>query len=145
MSEREKTKYRPLTIKEGGIYTPVVLTTIDIPPTDEIDVADQEYILLALHLGRFKPNDFDFPEETIELDDILEAYQSYNQERKMKRYIEGKMKDGIPEEQASDEWKREGCIEDFEQIDSVAYMVHLWLKYPKYENQQFNLRGYAKI
>ena len=30
------------------------------------------------------------------------------------------------------EWKREGCIEDFEQIDSVAYMVHLWLKYPKF-------------
>ncbi|GAG02600.1 unnamed protein product, partial [marine sediment metagenome] len=28
------------------------------------------------------------------------------------------------------EWKREGCIEDFEQIDSIAYMVHLWLKYP---------------
>lgn len=32
----------------------------------------------------------------------------------------------------SHEWKREGCIEDFEQIDSVAYMVHLWLKYPKF-------------
>jgi len=34
------------------------------------------------------------------------------------------------------EWKREGCIEDFEQIDSVAYMVHLWLKYPKFGFQR---------
>lgn len=36
----------------------------------------------------------------------------------------------------SNEWKREGCIEDFEQIDSVAYMVHLWLKYPKFGFQR---------
>jgi len=34
------------------------------------------------------------------------------------------------------EWTREGCIEDFEQIDSVAYMVHLWLKYPKFGFQR---------
>lgn len=36
----------------------------------------------------------------------------------------------------SREWKREGCIEDFEQIDSVGYMVHLWLKYPKFGFQR---------
>ena len=36
----------------------------------------------------------------------------------------------------SHEWKREGCIEDFEQIDSIAYMVHLWLKYPKFGFQR---------
>ena len=34
------------------------------------------------------------------------------------------------------EWNREGCIENFEQIDSVAYMVHLWLKYPKFGFQR---------
>ena len=34
------------------------------------------------------------------------------------------------------EWKREGCIEDFEQIDSIGYMVHLWLKYPKFGFQR---------
>jgi len=34
------------------------------------------------------------------------------------------------------EWKREGCIEDFEQIDSLAYLVHLWLKYPKFGFQR---------
>lgn len=36
----------------------------------------------------------------------------------------------------SHEWKREGCIDDFEQIDSVGYMVHLWLKYPKFGFQR---------
>lgn len=34
------------------------------------------------------------------------------------------------------EWKREGCMEDFEQIDSIAYLVHLWLKYPKFGFQR---------
>jgi hypothetical protein len=36
----------------------------------------------------------------------------------------------------SGEWNREGTIENFEQIDSVAYMVHLWLKYPKFGFQR---------
>jgi len=30
------------------------------------------------------------------------------------------------------EWRREGCIEDYGQIDSMAYIVHLWMKYPKF-------------
>lgn len=36
----------------------------------------------------------------------------------------------------SHEWIREGCIENFEQIDSIAYIVHLWLKYPKFGFQR---------
>lgn len=36
----------------------------------------------------------------------------------------------------ANEWKREGNIEDFEQIDSIAYMVHFWLKYPKFGFQR---------
>jgi len=34
------------------------------------------------------------------------------------------------------EWEREGCVENFEQIDSIAYMVHLWMKYPKFGFQR---------
>jgi hypothetical protein len=34
------------------------------------------------------------------------------------------------------EWFRRGTVEQFEQIDSVAYMVHLWLKYPKFGFQR---------
>ncbi len=34
------------------------------------------------------------------------------------------------------EWDRKGTIENFEQIDSIAYMVHLWIKYPKFGFQR---------
>ena len=34
------------------------------------------------------------------------------------------------------EWDRKGTIENFEQMDSVAYMVHPWLKYPKFGFQR---------
>jgi hypothetical protein len=30
------------------------------------------------------------------------------------------------------EWGREGWVEDYTQIDSVSYLVHLWMKYPKF-------------
>ena len=30
------------------------------------------------------------------------------------------------------EWRREHTFEDFDQIDSMAYLVHPWLKYPKF-------------
>ena len=34
------------------------------------------------------------------------------------------------------EWDREGYADDFEQIDSLAYIIHLWLKYPKFGFQR---------
>lgn len=49
--EKER-KFKPLTIKEGGVYTPVVITYVDIPSTENIDIKNLEYILLALHLGK---------------------------------------------------------------------------------------------
>jgi N-acetyl sugar amidotransferase len=30
------------------------------------------------------------------------------------------------------EWRREGNVEDYGQIDSISYIVHLWMKYPKF-------------
>lgn len=30
------------------------------------------------------------------------------------------------------EWKRKGYIEDYDQIDSVAYLLNVWMKYPKF-------------
>jgi len=30
------------------------------------------------------------------------------------------------------EWNREGYIEDYDQIDAIGYLVHPWLKYPKF-------------
>jgi N-acetyl sugar amidotransferase len=34
------------------------------------------------------------------------------------------------------EWIREGYIENYEQIDSIAYIIHLWMKYPKFGFQR---------
>jgi len=34
------------------------------------------------------------------------------------------------------EWERQGAIESFEQMDSYGYMVHLWMKYPKFGFQR---------
>jgi N-acetyl sugar amidotransferase len=31
-----------------------------------------------------------------------------------------------------DEWKREGFIEDYDQIDAIGYLVHPWFKYAKF-------------
>lgn len=36
------------------------------------------------------------------------------------------------------EWQREGYIEHFEQIDSLAYIIHLWMKYPKFGFQRIS-------
>ena len=30
------------------------------------------------------------------------------------------------------EWERSHCIENFDQVDSIGYIVHSWLKYPKF-------------
>ena len=30
------------------------------------------------------------------------------------------------------EWRREGTLEEYGQIDSLAYFTHIWLKYPKF-------------
>jgi len=35
-----------------------------------------------------------------------------------------------------DEWTRNGYIEDYEQIDSFGYIIHIWMKYPKFGFQR---------
>jgi len=35
------------------------------------------------------------------------------------------------------EWSREGYIEDYDQIDSIAYLTNVWMKYPKF--------GFARV
>ena len=53
-SKRPEIKFVPLTLKEGGVFTPVVVTTIDIPETTPpIDIEDVEYVLLGSYLGEF--------------------------------------------------------------------------------------------
>lgn len=70
------------------------------------------------------------PEEEIEkskLDPIYLSYfipwDGYHNYQIAKRY-------GF--QNITHEWKREGFIEDYDQIDTLGYLVHAWLKYPKY-------------
>ena len=35
------------------------------------------------------------------------------------------------------EWKRDGYIEDYDQVDSIAYLMNVWMKYPKF--------GFARV
>lgn len=41
----------------------------------------------------------------------------------------------------SHEWRREHTFEDFDQVDSRAYLIHPWMKYPKFGHQ--NATDYA--
>jgi len=34
------------------------------------------------------------------------------------------------------EYRRENCVEDYTQMDGVAYMMHIWTKYPKFGFQR---------
>ncbi len=51
--DEKSRRYKPLTIREGGVISSVVLTTVDIPPTKHIELEGLEYILLGLYLGKF--------------------------------------------------------------------------------------------
>lgn len=76
-NEKEK-KFKPLTIKEGGIYTPVVITSVDIPPAESIHLEDLEYILLGLHLGKF--DKLSERAGSVDLGKIESYYRAYNDE-----------------------------------------------------------------
>jgi N-acetyl sugar amidotransferase len=40
--------------------------------------------------------------------------------------------DGFKSLSDTGEWTRQGYVEDYDQIDSAGYLVHPWLKYPKF-------------
>lgn len=75
---RDEKKFKPLTIKEGGVYTPVVITSVDIPSTESIHVDDLEYILLGLHLGKF--DKISERVGSVGLGKIESYYRGYNDE-----------------------------------------------------------------
>lgn len=46
---------------------------------------------------------------------------------------------------STNEWDREGFIENFDQVDSIGYIVHPWLKYPKFGHAMVTDRASAWI
>lgn len=77
MCNEKSTRFKPLTIREGGVMSSYVITTVDIPPTRYVDLDDLEFILLGLYLGKFdhvsKKRGSD-----INLDNIEEYFNHYN-------------------------------------------------------------------
>jgi len=61
-------------------------------------------------------------------------FMSYFSPWSSTRHLEIARKYGFTD--LSHEWKRQGFIEDFEQIDSIAYVLNIWLKYPKFGFQR---------
>lgn len=115
--------------------------------TDEDRYSADEYISQGLSYGIFKTIDFDFWQQRGVSKKELNAFVPPTEEevKRVKpeviflshfipwsstQHLEIARRYGFRD--LAHEWRREGCIEDFEQIDSVAYMVHLWLKYPKF-------------
>jgi len=110
------TKFKPLTIKEGGIYGPVVITLVDIPATENIELMDLEYILLGLHLDKF-----DEISRRIKSDVNLSKIESY-----FRAYRDQNIKNmllstdtefsGLSSEAKDEKWKQKWSIDIIETV-----------------------------
>lgn len=114
-------------------------------------MVEEEYSLMEHILKVFNKINFDFwlqegiskkelnvivPPIEEELKGIEEVYMSYFSPWSSIEHLRIAKRYGFTD--LAHEWKREGYIENFEQIDSVGYMVHLWLKYPKFGFQRIS-------
>lgn len=88
----KETKFKPLTIKEGGIYTSVVITSVDIPPTESIHHDDLEYILLGLHLDKF--DKISEKVGSVDLGKIESYYRAYSDEN-LRQFLSPDIKEFI--------------------------------------------------
>ena len=115
--KQQTTKYKALTIKEGGVYTPFVLTTVDVPELGEIDFDEEELVYLAFYLKKFKNNDFNLDEKyELLIDDIKEFIDDYHQKRKRERFIEKKVEKGHSTNETEKMWKEEVHFDLIEKI-----------------------------
>jgi len=71
------TKQKALTVTEGSIFIPVAETSIDIPTSPDIDIANLEYILYAIALDLFSSLSTSFTTQ-IDLETIQNLYAVYN-------------------------------------------------------------------
>lgn len=70
----------------------------------------------------------------IRFDDVLLSFMSYYFPWSSLKNLEIARRHGFKD--LAHEWRREGYYDDFEQIDSMGYLIHLWLKYPKFGFQR---------
>ena len=67
-------KFKPITIRESGIFSPVVITNIDLPKTENISdpKIDKELIMLGFYLKKF-----DVIEKVNNIYDVYDTLKSY--------------------------------------------------------------------
>lgn len=90
---------------------------------------EMEEILQLEGVSKRDLNFFDPPTQS-ELDKLDPIYLSYFVEWNSFTNFEIASKFGFHD--LRNEWKRTHHIEDFDQVDSRAYLIHPWLKYPKF-------------
>jgi len=132
--KKKSNKYTTLSIKEGGIYTPVVLTHIDMPNLGELNLENQEFLYLCYFLNKFNKNDFDFEDfEELNIESIKEFIDDYHQTNKKRRFIERKKRAGKTEEEAQELWKEENYMHIIEkEIETIKK------EYPNISIQEIN-------
>jgi hypothetical protein len=112
--EKKTGKFKPLTVIEGAIFLPVTFTTVDIPNSGEINIADIELVLIGLYL-----NEFDALKSRriteINLSTIKDIISRYINTSGKKYFIEEK----------EDELNRD--------IITPEEQEQLWQKYTKYD------------
>ena len=114
--DEEKTKLKPLTIKEGGVYTPVTTTLVDIPQTESIDLNNLEYILLGLYLGEFNEIS-DKIENKVSIEE-MESYIRTYKDKNIKNLLfsnDPSFK-GIKLEEKEIKWKKNFFVDIIERV-----------------------------
>ncbi len=136
ITDKPKSKFRPLTLREGSIFTPVVMNTIDLPNTEDITLHDVEYILLAISLGKFE-NIKDQLESSNILKSINNLKRLYsNQENKKLAYHMAKdMNSSLTEEHFEVLWKSQNKID---QIETTIDEIKRYFNVEKIDLESFN-------
>lgn len=110
---------------EDAIETPSAKNIFLNKVADDIDISefvDEDIKEENLQLF-FNPNDGD-------LDRLDPIYLSYFVKwNSYENYLFAKSR-GFKD--LSGEWDRSHCAENFDQIDSIGYILHAWMKYPKF-------------
>lgn len=116
----------------GGRQTKETYSAKDQINNDVAKIVDWEYWLD----DEISMKDFNmliYPsDEEIKKSRVDPMYMSYFMKWDGYKNMELAKKYGFKSLNDTGEWKREGFIEDYDQVDTLGYLIHSWMKYPKY-------------
>lgn len=78
LSDKPQIRFKPLTVRAGGVFVPVVVTMIDLPPSNHIGDDKIDYVGLAISKGLIKdPKD---ASKKLSFSEVNSAYELYRNE-----------------------------------------------------------------